>query len=176
MVPNNCYEYSQFNFDSTRFRYAQDALITFCFTRVSYDIQIRPLINDIKCATASADCVTLCHSATVINIRIFDLKPLPTFLHNVIMHISKKKMSGLLSLSSSELEITITTIPTGPFVVILSQTKELVMRILEMILRFYTYMIPSFKIDGIRSSQSPNQGMPVLGPNIPFLILWLCEE
>ena len=87
-------------------------------------------VNDIKCASASADCVTLCHSATVINIRIFDLKPLPTFLHNVIMHISKKKMSGLLSLSSSELEITITTIPTGPFVVILSQIKELVIGIL----------------------------------------------
>ena len=64
---------------------AEDALITFCFTRVSCDIQIRQLINDIKCASASADCVTLCHSATVINIRIFDLKPLPTFLHNFIM-------------------------------------------------------------------------------------------
>ena len=63
----------------------KDALITFCFTRVSCDIQIRQLINDIKCASASADCVTLCHSATVINIRIFDLKPLPTFLHNFIM-------------------------------------------------------------------------------------------
>ena len=47
-------------------------------------------------------------------------------------------MSGLLSLSLSELEITITTIPIGPFVVILSQIKELVIRILEMILRFYT--------------------------------------
>ena len=64
---------------------AKDAFITFCFTRVSCDIQIRQLINDIKCASASADCVTLCHSATVINIRIFDLKPLPTFLHNFIM-------------------------------------------------------------------------------------------
>ena len=64
---------------------ATDALITFCFTRVSCVIQIRQLINDIKCASASADCVTLCHSATVINIRIFDLKPLPTFLHNFIM-------------------------------------------------------------------------------------------
>ena len=31
-----------------------------------------------------------------------------------------------------------------------------------MILRFYTYVIPSFKIDGIRSSQSPNQLHPVL--------------
>ena len=60
---------------------AKDALITFCFTRVSCDIQIRQLINDIKCASASADCVTLCHTVTVINIRIFDLKPLPTFLH-----------------------------------------------------------------------------------------------
>ena len=65
--------------------------------------------------------------------------------------IKKKKMSGLLSLSLSELEITIMTIPIGPFVVILSQIKELVIRILEMILRFYTYVIPSFKIDGIRS-------------------------
>ena len=45
----------------------------------------------------------------------------------------------------------------GPFAVILSQIKELVIKILEMILRFYTYVIPSFKIDGIRSSQSPNQ-------------------
>ena len=62
-----------------------------------------------------------------------------------------KKLSGLPSLSLSELEITITTIPIGPFVVILSQIKELVIRILAMILRFYTYVIPSFKIDGIRS-------------------------
>ena len=66
-------------------------------------------------------------------------------------------MSGLLSLSLSELEITITTTPIGPFVAILSQIKELVIKILEMILRFYTYVIPSFKIDGIRSPQSPNQ-------------------
>ena len=51
----------------------------------------------------------------------------------------------------SEVEITITTILIGPFVVILSQIEELVIRILEMILRFYTYVIPSFKIDGIRS-------------------------
>ena len=67
-------------------------------------------------------------------------------------------MSGLLSLSLSELEITITTIPIGPFVVILSQIKELVIRILEMILRFYTDVRdPILKIDDIRSSQSPNQ-------------------
>ena len=51
----------------------------------------------------------------------------------------------------SEVEITITTILIGPFVVILSQIKELVIRILEMILRFYTYVIPFFKIDSIRS-------------------------
>ena len=31
-----------------------DALITFCFTRVSCAIQIRPLIDDIKCASALA--------------------------------------------------------------------------------------------------------------------------
>ena len=49
----------------------------------------------------------------------------------------------------SELEITIMTIPIGPFVVILSQIKELVIRILEMILRFYTNVIPSFKIDSL---------------------------
>ena len=36
-------------------------MLTFCFTRVSCDTQIRQLINDIKCASASADCVTLCH-------------------------------------------------------------------------------------------------------------------
>ena len=33
---------------------ATDALITFCFTRVSCVIQIRQLINDIKCASALA--------------------------------------------------------------------------------------------------------------------------
>ena len=107
--------------------------------------------------------------------------------------------SGLLSLSMSELEITIRTIYTHRTVfrylitnisglslrgagrgfppdtfkgnkrkiepketpscliprllVILSQIlKELVIKILEMILRFYTYVIPTYKIDGIRSS------------------------
>ena len=49
----------------------------------------------------------------------------------------------------SELEITIMTIPISPFVVILSQIKELVIRISEMILRFYTNVIPSFKIDSL---------------------------
>ena len=52
---------------------AKDALITFCFTRVSCDIQIRQLINDIKCSSALADCVPLSRNArkaTVINIRI----------------------------------------------------------------------------------------------------------
>ena len=63
-------------------------------------------------------------------------------------------LSGLLSLSLSELEITITTIAIDPFVVILSLT---VIRILDMILRFYTYVIPSFRVDGIGSSQSPIQ-------------------
>ena len=61
---------SQFNFDSTRFRCKKDALITFCFTRVSCDIQIRQPINDIKCVSALGDCITLCRSATVINNRI----------------------------------------------------------------------------------------------------------
>ena len=63
---------------------AEDALITFCFTRVSCDIQIRQLINDIKCASALGDCLPL-------------------------------------NLSLSDIEITITTIPVDPFVVILSQ-------------------------------------------------------
>ena len=51
---------------------AKDALITFCFTRVSCDIQIRQLITDIKCANALAlaDSVPLSRTATVINIRI----------------------------------------------------------------------------------------------------------
>ena len=52
---------------------AKDALITFCFTRVSCDIQIRQLINDIKCSSALADCLPLSRNArkaTVINIRI----------------------------------------------------------------------------------------------------------
>ena len=47
---------------------AKDALITFCFARVSCDIQIRQLINDIKCGSALGDCVPL-SSATVINIK-----------------------------------------------------------------------------------------------------------
>ena len=53
---------------------AKDALITFCFMRVSCDIQIRQLINDIKCANELADYVPLSSSATVINIRILLLK------------------------------------------------------------------------------------------------------
>ena len=105
---------------------AKNALITLCFTRVSCDIQIRQLINDIKCASALGDCVPL-SSATVINIRIL-LKASSYFspsLHYVWIFTSrtflnKKKLSGLLSLS--ELEITITTVPIDPSVVILSQT------------------------------------------------------
>ena len=107
---------------------AKDALITFCFKHVSCDIQIRQFINDIKSARALADCVPLSRSAMVINIRIL-LKATSYFspsLHYVWIFTSriflnKKKLSGLLSLSLSELEITITTIPIDPFVVILSQ-------------------------------------------------------
>ena len=36
---------------------AKDSLITYCFTRVSCDIQIRQLINDMKCTSALGDCV-----------------------------------------------------------------------------------------------------------------------
>ena len=65
---------------------AKDALITFCFTRVSCDIQIirHPVINDIKCASKFADCVPWNRSATVIDIRIL-LKATSCFLHNFIM-------------------------------------------------------------------------------------------
>ena len=104
---------------------AKDALITFCFTRVSCDIQIRQLINDIKCGSALGDCVPL-SSATVINIKTL-LKATSYFsppLHYVWIFTSRiflKKLSGLLSLSLPELEITIKTIPIEPFVVILSQ-------------------------------------------------------
>ena len=104
---------------------AKDALITFCFTRVSCDIQICQLINYIKCALA--DCVPLSRSPTVINIRIL-LKATSYFspsLHYVWIFTSRtllsKKLSGLLSSSLSELKITITTIPIDPYVVILSQ-------------------------------------------------------
>ena len=104
---------------------AKDALITFCFTRVSCNIQICQLINYIKCALA--DCVPLSRSPTVINIRIL-LKATSYFspsLHYVWIFTSRtllnKKLSGLLSSSLSELKITITTIPIDPFVVILSQ-------------------------------------------------------
>ena len=83
---------------------AKDALITFCFTRVSCDIEIRQLINDIKCARALAECVPLSRSATVINIRIL-LKATCHFspsLHYAWIFTSRiflnKRMSGLLSL------------------------------------------------------------------------------
>ena len=63
----------------------------------------------------------------MINIRIL-LKATSCFspsLHYVWIFTSRifqnNKLSGLLSLSLSELEITITTIPIDPFVVILSQ-------------------------------------------------------
>ena len=107
---------------------AKDALITFCFTRVSCGIQICQLIRGIKCACALPDCVTLSHSATVINIRIllkatsyFSLSLHYVWIFTSCIFLNKKKMSGLLSLSLSELEITITTIPIDLFVVILSQ-------------------------------------------------------
>ena len=99
---------------------AKDALITFCFTRA--DIQIRQLINDIKCASALADCVPLSLSATVINIRVL-LKATSYFSPSllIIMFGFSPLLRGLLGLSLSELEIRIPTIPIDSFVVILSQ-------------------------------------------------------
>ena len=82
-----------------------------------------------------ADCVTLCRSATVINIRIL-LTATSYFspsLHYVWM-VTSRIFLNKKNLSLSELEITITKTPIGPFVVILSQIKELVIRILEMFL------------------------------------------
>ena len=102
---------------------AKNALITLCFTRVSCDIQIRQLINDIKCASTLGGCVPL-SSETVINIRIL-LKATSYFcpsLHYVWIFTSRTfQLIGLLSLSLSDFEITITTISIDPFVVILSQ-------------------------------------------------------
>ena len=106
---------------------AKDALITFCFAHVSCDIQIHQLINDIKCVSALGDCVPL-SSATVINIRIL-LKATSYFspslyyvwIFTSCIFLNKKKLSGLLNLSLSELEITITTIPIDTLVIILSQ-------------------------------------------------------
>ena len=73
-------------FDITR-----DVLIIFWFTRVSFDIQVRQLINDIKCASPLGDCLPL-SSATVINIRIL-LKATSYFspsLHYVWIFTSRK--------------------------------------------------------------------------------------
>ena len=61
---------------------AKDALITFCLTRVSCDIQIRQLINDIKFACALAD---MCTFKPWCDSHQYQLKPLPTFLHHFIM-------------------------------------------------------------------------------------------
>ena len=108
------------------FDIARDALITFWFTRVSFDIQIPQLINDIKCASPLGDFLPF-SSATVINIRIL-LKAISYFspsLHYVWIFTSRKFLNKrnclATSLSVSELELTIRTIPIDPFVVILSQ-------------------------------------------------------
>ena len=46
-----------------------------------------------------------------------------------------------------------------------------------MILRFYTYVIPSFKIDSIGDLRNLQTNyMPVLGPNILFLVLYTKNE
>ena len=74
------------------FDIARDTLSIFWFTRVSYDIQIRQLINDIKCASPLGDCVPL-STATVINIRNLLLKATSYFspsLHYVWIFTSRK--------------------------------------------------------------------------------------
>ena len=73
------------------FDIARDALITFWFTRVSFDIQIPQLINDIKCASPLGDCLPY-SCAIVINIRIL-LKATSYFspsLHYVWIFTSRK--------------------------------------------------------------------------------------
>ena len=73
------------------FDIARDALISFWFTRVSFDIQIPQLINDIKCASPLGDCLPF-SCATVINIRIL-LKATSYFspsLHYVSIFTSRK--------------------------------------------------------------------------------------
>ena len=73
------------------FDIARDVLISFWFTRVSFDIQVRQLINDIKCASPLGDCLPF-SSATVINIRIL-LKAASYFspsLHYVSIFTSRK--------------------------------------------------------------------------------------
>ena len=58
--------------------------LSLCFTRASCDIQIRQLINDIKCACPLAHCVLLSHCATVINIRIL-LKASSIFTSHIFL-------------------------------------------------------------------------------------------
>ena len=130
---------------------AKDALITFCFTRVSCDIQIRQLINDIKCALA--DCIPLIsHSATVINIRIL-LNATSYFSPS--LHYVWIFTSGTFLNTKIEWTTEFTIVWTWNYdynnthrifcrYLITNFIKELVIKILEMILRFYTYVIPSF--------------------------------
>ena len=73
------------------FDIARDVLITFWFTRVSFGIQVRQLINDIKCASPLGDCLPF-SGATVINIRKL-LKATSYFspsLHYVWIFTSRK--------------------------------------------------------------------------------------
>ena len=149
---------------------AKDALITFCFARVSCDIQIRQLINDIKCASALADCVPLSRSATAINIRIL-LKA--TFYFSPSLHYVWIFTSRIF-LNPKKIEWTTEFIIVWNWnydydnthrlfcgYLITNIITELVIKILEMNLRFIR-TITSFKIHG------PCYLYSFLGP--------LCEE
>ena len=129
---------------------AKDALITFCFTRVSFDIQIRQLINDIKCALA--DCVPLSRSATVINIRIL-LKATSYFspsLHYVWIFTSRIFLNKKIKWTTEFIIVWTWNYDYDnthrPFCryLITNFIKQLVIKTFEMILRFYTYVIPPF--------------------------------
>ena len=162
---------------------SRDMLITFCFTHVSCDIQIHQLINGIKYASALADCVPLSHSATVINIRIL-LKATSYFsppLHYVWIFTSRiflNKKNWVdcwvyhclnLKLWLQQYPLTLLSLSYHNFI------KELGKKMLEMILRFYTYVIPSFKIDiiVIFAISKPIMYIPVLVTNIPsWFSMW----
>ena len=164
---------------------AKDAFITFCFTRVSCDIQIRQLINGIKCASALADCVPLSRSARVINIRIL-LKATSYFspsLHYVWIFTSRIFLNKRNWVRTTEFIIVWAwnydcDNTHRPFCryLITNIIKELVIKILEMILRFYTYVILSFEIDGTRSPHLQTNYTPVLVTNIPFLVPYAKNE
>ena len=134
-------------------------------------------------ASALTDCVPLSRSATVINIRIL-LKATSYFsppLHYVWIFTSRIFLNEKnwvnywvyhclnLKLWLRQYPLTLLLLSYHNFIM------ELVKKILEMILRFYTYVIPSFKIDDIVifAISKPIMYIPVLVTNIPsWFSMW----